>query len=206
MKILAIGAHPDDIEMGLSGTLFKYSQSKAESEICVLSLCEDELPLNWPKDTLKTECEAAMNGLGVQKVSFRNFPNKFLESYRQDVLKLFYSLAINNYDLVFCPSSFNSNQDHITAYNETRRAFRSTSILGYQTPSSDYGFSPSAIYSILKEDAVGAKIEALACYKSQYELKRPYFGAQFTTSLMRVAGMEIWKDYAEKFEPIRYVL
>jgi len=206
LKILALGAHPDDIENGCGATLSKMVRTKeAEVTARVFTQCRDAVPKGWSENTLLNEFALAMKVLGVTDASAYDYDNKALYDDRQAILDILYAVQ-DDFDLVFCPSSFNSNQDHRTVFSEARRAFRGTSILGYTTPSSDYGFAQAAIYSVFTPYDLEIKVKALRCYKSQFELKRPYFGDEYTRSLASVTGTECWHPLAEKFENIRFVM
>lgn len=207
MNVLALGPHPDDIAIGCGATLFKMA-SRGDIVTCyVFTDCRDELPEGWAADSLVLEEKAAMGFLEVQHLYFFSnvFKNKSLERKRQGVLDILYALK-GWPDVVFCPSSYNSNQDHLTVHNEAKRAFRSSTVLGYATPSSDYGFTPSPVYMPLSEVDVDVKRDAIACYLSQFELKRPYFDRDWMRAMARVCGLECSWPLAERFENVRFVM
>ena len=111
-----------------------------------------------------------------------------------------------DYDIVFTHSSFSSNQDHTTLYNETKRAFRGTTILGYNTPPSDYGFAANPVFYLVDHEDIEVKLKMLDCYKSQQELERPYLTPEYTRALLKANGVECWQPWAERFELIRMVV
>jgi len=166
LKILALGAHPDDIEIGCGATISKMVRTKeAEVTARVFTQCRDAVPKGWAEDTLLKEFAMAMQVLGVSDASAYDYSNKALYVDRQAILDILYGMQ-GEFDVVFCPSGFNSNQDHLTVHEEAKRAFRGTAVLGYTSPASDYGFARAAIYSTFMPYDLEIKVKALRCYKS----------------------------------------
>ena len=106
-------------------------------------------------------------------------------------------------DLVFMPSSSDIHQDHHTVYEEGLRAFKQTSILGYELPGNNLTFSTTA-FIYLKEKHIVKKVAAFKKYKSQ--IHRPYANEEFIRSLARTRGVQIGARYAEAFEAVRWII
>jgi LmbE family N-acetylglucosaminyl deacetylase len=207
MKVLVLGAHPDD-EAGCAATLALLRRTKnAEIHMVAFSWCSDEVPKGWSIDTLEQEFRESAGVLKADQSTIYDYPNKALESVRQKILDHLYVLRKENeYDIVFCPSSFNSNQDHITVYNEAKRAFRTTTILGYTSPSSDYGFAANPVFYVVTLEDIEVKIRMLKAYRSQQALGRPYMDAEYARGMLQSNGVEAWVPFAERFELIRMVV
>ena len=207
MKVLALGAHPDDIEAGVGATLSKLKRlHDAKITMMAFSYCRDELPANWGGDTLYYEMKLSAGALGAKEWILQDYPNKHLEEHRQEILDRLYVMREEDYDIVFTHSSFSSNQDHTTLYNETKRAFRGTTILGYNTPPSDYGFAANPVFYLVESEDVSLKAAMLDHYKSQQELERPYMTPDYVRALLKANGVECWQPWAERFELIRMVV
>jgi N-acetylglucosamine malate deacetylase 1 len=206
MNILALGAHPDDIEVGAAASLaLLIRKEDADVDMVAFTRCTDEVPEGWPDDTLEMEFRESTGVLKASCTIF-DYPNKYLETVRQKVLDYLYSIKEKDYDMVFCPSSFCSNQDHITVHNEAKRAFRATTILGYNSPSSDYGFAANPVFIIVQPEDVEVKVRMLKAYRSQAVLGRTYMDAEYARGMLQANAVECWNRYAERFELIRMVM
>jgi LmbE family N-acetylglucosaminyl deacetylase len=205
-KVLALGAHPDDIELGCAATIHKFIRTGKEVKSVIFTDCHDAVPKGWPKTSLREEARRSMKVLGVSNVAIYNFPNKRLLDKRQEILDLLYAFWRDWPELVLVPSMYNSHQDHIVVTEEAKRAFRGISIFGYAHPHSDYGFASDAIYSSLTHQDAEAKLRAIKEYKSQFVLKRSYFDLDYLRATMMAYGGEIGIRYAEKFQTIREIV
>ena len=198
-----MGAHPDDIEMGCGATIHKLIRNGNEVDSMIFTDCSDAVPTGWSPQTLHDEFIQAMHNLGVKNYSILNYENKHLYKSRQEICDELYKRR--GYDLILVGSSYSSHQDHITVFEEARRAFRTSSIWGYHLANSDFKFYADIYYVVEKEDLI-AKLNALKCYESQFALKRPYFDMSKIEQLAGANGIDVAQDLAETFEGIRLVL
>ena len=106
-------------------------------------------------------------------------------------------------DLVFVPSPTDIHQDHQVISEEGLRAFKNSSILGYEMPWNNVSFNTRAFVELDKKH-IDRKVEALLCYKSQ--LHRSYVNEHFVVSLATVRGVQMGTQYAEAFEVVRYII
>jgi hypothetical protein len=88
-------------------------------------------------------------------------------------------------------------------FAEGRRAFKYSSILGYELPWNSFQFKMD-LFVELDEDSVQAKIRAINAYETQKH--RIFFSNDIVGDLARVRGKQIGKNYAECFEVIRMIL
>ena len=95
------------------------------------------------------------------------------------------------------------HQDHTTIANEGLRAFKKTSILGYELPWNNLTFTTQSFIS-LSEENLAAKLKALDCYNSQKG--RDYTSDEYIRSLAITRGIQIGIKYAETFEVIRWII
>lgn len=192
--ILCIGAHPDDIELGAGGILSNNTEP-------VWGLC---LTAHSAFSNLLPEMLKSWDQLGIiyqdsfkQDFEHRNFN-------RQSVLDLF--IEIKNElkpDIILTHSSFDCHQDHKVIYQESIRAFKNSTILGYDLGWNNVSGSDYRFYRELSEDDVADKLKALSCYKSQQS--RPYFNINYQMGILRTNGAHCGTKYAERFEVIRCV-
>ena len=105
-------------------------------------------------------------------------------------------------ELVLTPSANDTHQDHQVIYAESLRTFKDLSILGYELPWNHITFSAQA-FNVLERRHIDRKWMAIQKYKSQLDLKRSYFSAEFIDGLAKVRGTQVKADWAEAFEVIR---
>jgi LmbE family N-acetylglucosaminyl deacetylase len=195
-NILCLAPHTDD-EILCAGTLAKYKFSGAKIKIVAFSF-PNEIP------QIKVEFE---NSCKVLDATFElhNFPIRNFSSVRQDILEIMVKLnAEKHYDLVFCPCSTDTHQDHEVIRNECFRAFKqTTTIYGYQASHNCIDLN-SHIYSIIQSNNIVDKLKMIECYKSQG--RRYYFQDNYFDMLARVSGMAVKETYAEIFENIRTII
>lgn len=196
MRILILAPHIDDGEIGCGGTMAKYQIH--ELFYAAFSLANQPI--------LKDELKNAMNIFGIPEdnIIIFNFKVRDFPFYRQKILDKM--IALNKQikpDLIFLPSTFDTHQDHQVISQEGFRAFKKTSILGYEEPWNNLNFQSGA-FSILEEEHLNKKIEALNCYKSQSN--KNVISPEVIKSLAITRGAQIGVPYAESFELIRWIL
>jgi LmbE family N-acetylglucosaminyl deacetylase len=203
-RVLAIGAHTDDIELGCGALLNRLARQGAEIHIAVFSRAEQSLPDGVPKDTLEREFRAAMEHLGLEddsihmgQVPVRHFP-AHRQSILEDLVQLNRSFAP---ELVLTMSSTDTHQDHEVVHAESVRAFRGRSVLGYETPWNQR-VTTTALFAEVEEGDVDAKIKMLAEYGSQATLGRSYVTPEYIRSAAMFRGVQGKCALAEAFEVI----
>ena len=196
--ILAIGAHPDDIEMGCGGTLAKLKKDGAEIYTAIMTKCEDECTKK-DSDTRIKEYYAAVKILGVKKAFAFDFPNRHLPKHEIDITDEFSRLQEQiKPDLIFCPYLDDSHQDHSAVARSAVRSFRKDeSIIQYEILRyGSHTFTPNLFVDITKYMPI--KLKMLACHASQKE-RRAYFDEESFKGLARTRGAQAGYDYAEGF-------
>ena len=202
-NVLVLAPHTDDGELGAGGTISRLLREGAMVTYAAFSTAEESVPDGLPKDILKTEVRNATKSLGIKELILFNFPVRKLNFYRQEILECLIDLRKNNYDLILVPSTTDVHQDHSTVATEAIRAFKTTSILGYELIWNNLSFETTCFINLEKGDLVN-KVKALSEYKSQNQ--RVYMSDDFIYSLAKVRGVQVGKEYAEVFEVIRWML
>ena len=205
-KILILAPHTDDGEFGCGASIAKFLEAGAMVYYAAFSTAEESVPEPFPRNILEIEVKAATKVLGLQpeNLILYNYPVRNFAYHRQAILEDLFKL--NNEikpDLVFMPSFEDLHQDHGTIAKEGLRAFKKTSILGYEIPWNNMNFATQCFIRIEKEH-LDKKIKALYCYESQKH--RSYASEEFVTSLARTRGTQIGGIYAEVFEVIRWIM
>ena len=203
-KILVISPHTDDGELGCGGSIVKFIEDGYEVEYVALSCCEKSVPPQYPKDILSREVQAATKILGIKKPILFSFEVREFPKFRQEILDALIRLRMKiQPDIVFTPSRSDTHQDHKTTVEETIRAFKKCTILGYEQPWNNITFNTLAFIH-LQEEQVQKKIDALSCYETQKD--RTYFNPDFIRGLALTRGTQIEETYAEAFEVIKWVI
>ena len=199
-RVLFLGAHPDDIELGCGALLH---QIVDKTEVLCVTLSDNQK--NPDLKNVKDEHLKSMAVLGVpaEKVVFGPFTTRVFPDSRQEILEYFLKLRRDfKPDLIFVHSQRDIHQDHNTMTDEALRAFRGITVLGFDVVRSSYGFFPHFLVEV-SEESVNKKIEAL----SQYETYRDkyYFNSELTRSIMVRHGALAEIPFAEGFDILRIV-
>jgi len=202
---LVLAAHTDD-EFGCAGTIARLVRSGVHVRYIAMSRCEESVPKGFPEDVLEGECRASCDALGLQpndvdiwRLRVRHFP-----AHRQEILERLYAFNRDwRPDLVLAPSMSDMHQDHATVSTEAFRAFKHSTLLGYELPQNLISFEHSAFVALSEED-FAKKILAVKAYKSQAH--RAYATEEFSRSLAIVRGAQANTGLAEAFEVIRLIL
>lgn len=201
-RVLFLGAHPDDIELGCGG-LLHHIVTKTDADVLCVTLSDNQK--NPDLKNVKDEHYASMQKLGVprEKIVFGPFITRVFPDTRQDILEYFLKLRKDfKPDLIFVHSKEDIHQDHNVMTEEALRAYRGITVLGFDVVRSSYGFFPHFIVEVTEED-VNKKIEALSQYETYRD--RYYFNAELTRSIMVRHGALAECPFAEGFDILRIV-
>lgn len=204
-RIVALSPHTDDSELGCGGFLARALEEGADVWVLAYSSAAESLPPGAPRDTLRHECRKALGRLGVppDQVILRDYPVRRFAEHRQSILEEMVALRRELApDLVLLPASTDVHQDHQVIHAEGVRAFKETTIFGYELPWNHIAFRCQA-YAALERRHLERKERALAAYRSQVELGRPYFAPGFAEALARLRGTQVKTELAEAFEVVR---
>jgi len=199
-KVLFLGAHPDDIELGCGALLHHIIK---QTDVLCVTLSDNQK--NPDLINIKAEHYQAMEVLGVppDKILFGPFMTRIFPDARQEILEYFLQLRKEfNPDLIFVHSKQDVHQDHLTMTDEALRAFRGITVLGFDVVRSSYGFFPHFLVEVTEED-VNKKIEALSKYETYRD--RYYFNRELTRSIMLRHGALAECPFAEGFDILRIV-
>ncbi|HEY7879138.1 MAG TPA: hypothetical protein VIC55_12975, partial [Gemmatimonadaceae bacterium] len=94
------------------------------------------------------------------------------------------------------------HQSHEVVYAEARRAFKFTTLLGYELPWNSMDF-PMDVFITLSREEVETKVAAINAFATQK--RRLFFSNDIVGDLARVRGKQVGREYAECFELIRLI-
>lgn len=196
-RILSLGAHPDDVELGCGGALAVAGTAGVELHSAVMSNCADESP----KERKTLRIDEFLRACDVLKAKPHTFdvPNRELPEHRGEIMRVLEGLQDQvRPDLVFIPYRGDPHQDHATVAEAAVRTFRrNETILEYEILRyGSHSFTPSLFVDIT--NALDTKLRSLRCYESQAKA-RAYFDEQSFRSLARTRGAQSGYEYAEGF-------
>lgn len=179
MVVLAVGAHPDDIEFGCFGTLARLA--KESVHFVILSGGE----LSGSKQKRLLECKKSAKLLGAQLEIF-DYPDGQIPVNVEIIDKLTSCIRKIAPQTVFALYPNDTHQDH---RNTSRAAISScrnvNELLFYEVPSTEMDFHPNVFYDITNH--FDLKEKGLLCHKSQ--IKKPYL------NLGAIKGLAQYRAY-----------
>jgi LmbE family N-acetylglucosaminyl deacetylase len=199
-KVLFLGAHPDDIELGCGALLHRIAK---QTDVLCVTLSDNQK--NPDLQNVRKEHFDSMAVLGVseEKILLGPFTTRIFHDSRQEILEYFLKLRRDfRPDLIFTHSKQDVHQDHNAMTDEALRAFRGITVLGFDVVRSSYGFFPHFLVEVTEED-VSKKIEALSCYETYRD--KYYFNSELTRSIMVRHGALAERPFAEGFDILRIV-
>jgi N-acetylglucosamine malate deacetylase 1 len=204
-RVLVLAPHTDDGEFGCGGTMARLVAAGSDVRYVAFSIATKSLPEGFAPDTLAREVREATTELGIpeENLIVHDFEVRTFPERRQEILELLIGLWEEwKPDAVLQPSIHDIHQDHQVVAAEGLRAFKRTTILGYEIPWNNYDFSYQA-YVSLERAHVERKVAALAKYESQ--LHRRYSDPDYIWSVARTHGINVNRELAEVFEVYRVV-
>ncbi|MEX2595553.1 MAG: PIG-L deacetylase family protein [Salibacteraceae bacterium] len=205
-RILILAPHTDDGELGCGATINRLTKAGKDVHYVAFSTCEESVPEGFPKDILSKEVKKATAVLGIKKESLHllDYRVRHFPAHRQEILEDLVKLNRTiKPDLVFCPSSFDIHQDHQTISQEAKRAFKNTTLLGYEFIWNNFQFASQCFIEVFEDD-ISKKVAAMECYKSQS--KRLYAKDKLIRGIANYRGLQVQVEYAEAFEAIRWII
>jgi LmbE family N-acetylglucosaminyl deacetylase len=196
-RVLAIGAHPDDLELACGGTLAKIVDSGHEVEIVVM--CDGRR--GGDGKARRGDAVRGASYIGLTQMRHYDFADANLAAYEQEMVQVIEgALARFSPDIILTHSQHDSHQDHQAVHAATLRAARAHhSILCFESPSATRDFDPSFFVDI--EDYMEAKVEAVRMHSDQRE--KPYMAAERLRGVAIFRGAQARRRVAEAYEPVR---
>ena len=191
MKILAIGAHPDDIEIGCGGTLARLISEGAEVEVIVGSRGEAgslTIPAKKLADTREKEARESAKVLGVTKIQFLGLEDGLAHFERSDKIKLIKLIREIKPEVLFVHTHHDSNPDHRLVHELAMAAATGSAGPWFQEAGGEphridfiYGYevwNPLNRWQYVSDitQFLDKKVKALTCHQSQIK-EIDYVGA-----------------------------
>jgi LmbE family N-acetylglucosaminyl deacetylase len=197
MRVLAIGCHCDDIEIGCGGTILKLIAEGAVSEIRWVVLSGD----GERGDEARRSADAILEGSPASEVVVRDFTDGFFPYEGQRVKDFFEEHKADfSPDVIFTHQRNDLHQDHRLCSELTWNTFRDHLILEYEVPKYDGDMGAPNVFVPLEEEIRRRKIDHLMGHFGSQRSKR-WFTEELFSSMLRLRGMECNSpsSYAEAF-------
>lgn len=198
-RVLAIGAHPDDVEIGCGGTLLDHRLR--DDRITVLTLSRGAV--GGDQQHRYEEALTTAEAIGAQLL-FGDLPDTQVDEGIATIRLIEDVVRAVNPTVVYVHSKHDHHQDHRAVSTATASATRGVRrVFAYQSPSATNEFRPTSFVPI--DNVLRRKVEVLLMFDSQH-------GRSYLEPELVVAGSRYWARhlgasarYAEPFEVIRSV-
>lgn len=203
LRILCLGSHSDDIEIGCGGTILRLLSEYPN--------CRFHWVVFSAIGERKAEAERAAHAFAgadrLDSLTLKEFPDGFLPFVGAEVKATFEQLKATTPDLIFSHQPHDAHQDHRLLSELTWNTFRNHLILEYEIPKWDGDLGRPSVFVPLEAEVVQTKIRhLLESFASQRS--KNWFDESTFQALMRLRGMECNapSGYAEAFYGRKLVL
>ena len=175
MKVLAIGAHPDDIEIGIAGMTAQWTKEKIE--VVYVDLTRAELSSNGDIETRQQEASAADSLLGVRRINL-GFLDRGIDGSAEQLEAIVSLIRRERPTHLMYPYEVDRHPDHAACAHLVTEALFNAGIRKY-LPDLD-AYRPDSVYQYMINayvepdvcvdisDMIEVKKQALQCYASQF--------------------------------------
>jgi LmbE family N-acetylglucosaminyl deacetylase len=207
--VLAIGAHPDDIELGCAGTLALHKAKGDKVYLLILTRGEasGNVESAGPRaEVREKECRKSAEILGVKGVFFGGLIDTMVPDGRETIDAIENVLHQVRPDIVYAPSCKDTHQDHRKASNAAMSACRRVRIvLLYEGASTQRDFTPQVFVDI--QPSFRKKLRAIRVFGSQITFQNGGFSkaAKAIEGLAKYRGYQAGVEVAEAFEVGKFI-
>ena len=200
-RLLVLGAHSDDIEIGAGATVLRILRENPNVTVtwCVFS----------GNDQRHTEARLSadlfLKHAATKSLILRGFQDAFFPSQLVDIKKEFEQLKPFDPDLILTHTRDDRHQDHRVVSDLTWNTFRAHQIWEYEIPKWDGDLIKPNLYVPVEPADVDAKLHALMTAFGTQRGKH-WFDEETFRGLMRIRGLESNTRYAEAFIARKYVV
>lgn len=180
LDVLAIGAHPDDVELGCGGTVALLAAQGRK--VGIVHLTRGEMGTRGTAEQREDEARAAADALGAATVEFLDCGDGALRHGRVEENQLIALLRELRPEVVLAPTPSDRHPDHGRAHRLVEDAVFYSG-LAKRAPNRGEPFRPGAVFSYMQHDPLEPrfvvdvssvwqkKLDSLACYRSQLHQK-----------------------------------
>jgi LmbE family N-acetylglucosaminyl deacetylase len=204
MRVLCLGAHADDIEIGCGGTVLHLLSARPDTEVDWVVFTSG----GTRAEEARRAAQAFLQHAETSHVTVLDFEDGFLPHRWEAVKRQFEQIKSDcNPDLIFTHHEHDRHQDHRVVNELTWNTFRNHAILEYEIPKFDGDLGNPSVFVPLDESEVSRKVSVLLdCYQTQRD--KDWFDEETFRSVCRIRGLECRSPsgYAEAFHARKLVL
>jgi N-acetylglucosamine malate deacetylase 1 len=216
LDILAFGAHADDVEIGMGGTIAKYAAEGKLIGIC--DLTKAEMSSNGTVETRQQEAIKAAEILGAEVRETLDLPDRGLFLKEEYISKIVRVIRLYRPSIVFAPYFDDRHPDHGSCARLVEEAVFSAAVRKYDEDDSLKPHRPAALhfymingfhkpdFAIDVSEVMQKKIDALNAYESQFMKGASTFDTPLVNGYIesveareRLFGKEVGVEFAEGF-------
>ncbi|KUG08338.1 PIG-L deacetylase family protein [Solirubrum puertoriconensis] len=207
LRVLCLGAHADDIEIGAGGTLLRLLREQRIAALCWVVFTSTPARLLEAEASACAWLAAAPGGLAEAQVRVLTFQDGRLPQSALEVKHVFEDLKAFQPDLIFTHHRHDLHQDHRLLADFTWNTFRSHLVLEYEIPKYDGDVGNPECFVELPGDVLDQKVELLLTHFPS-QAGRHWFDAETFRALPRLRGLQAASAgrYAEAFYVRKLVL
>src|SRR5271165_7087036 len=196
LKILCVGAHSDDIEIGCGGTILRLAEQHPGSAFHWVVFSANGVRAA----EARRSAQLFVGSTGLRGPLLKTFRDGFMPFVGAEVKAVFEELKAISPDLIFTHNRKDAHQDHRLLAELTWNTFRDYLILEYEIPKYDGDLGQPNLFVPLESSQYQQKLEFLLEAFVSQRSKR-WFQKETFLSLMRLRGMECNapSGYAEAF-------
>jgi LmbE family N-acetylglucosaminyl deacetylase len=196
LKVLCLGAHSDDIEIGCGGTILRLLSAHRNLEIVWVVFSSSQEREREARNSAALFLQQAKQ----KEIIVNNFRDGFFPFDGAEIKNLFEGLKRTSPDLIFTHNRNDAHQDHRMIEQMTWNTFRNHLILEYEIPKYDGDLGQPNFFVPLEQETYQRKIRYLMEAFNSQRTKR-WFEPETFLALMRLRGMESVapSGYAEAF-------
>jgi len=195
-RVLCVGAHSDDIEIGCGGTLLTLIRNYGNIEVLWVVFSAE----GTRSREARLSAGALLRGVKKKRIVVKRFTGSFFPFEGARIKAYFETLKAFQPDLVFTHCRDDRHQDHRVLSDLAWNTFRHHLILEYEVPKYDGDLGTPNVFVPLDED-IGRRKAAHLCEHFQTQTNRHWFSEDTFLALMRLRGIECATStkYAEAF-------
>jgi LmbE family N-acetylglucosaminyl deacetylase len=193
-RVLAIGCHADDVEIGCGATLLALTRARPGLSVTWVVLAA----AGARADEARASAADFLADAGSSDVQVHEFRDGFLPYVGGEVKEVFEGLKPVEPDVVFTHAREDLHQDHRLACELTWNTFRDHLILEYEIPKYDGDLGAPNVFVPIEDALVDEKLSLLREHYGSQAGKH-WFDDELFRGLLRLRGMESTTRYAEAF-------
>jgi len=195
-KILCLGAHADDIEIGCGGTVLRLAKDLPEAQFYWVIFSGGAKRA----EEARQSANVFLSEVGSKTINIQDYRESYFPFVGANIKDFFEKLKEVSPDLVFTHCSNDAHQDHLLLSDLTRNTFRDHLILEYEIPKYDGDLGTPNVYVCLDEFVVHRKVKSI-CDIFQTQKQKQWFTEETFKSILRIRGIESNSPsgYAEAF-------